>query len=37
MVTCHPGLEPVVAGELENPRIGARGIELREPGRVRFW
>jgi hypothetical protein len=37
MVTCHPGLEGVVAEELRDPRIGAAAAEATQPGRVSFW
>ena len=30
--TCHPGLEAVVAAELESPQIGARGVRLGKAG-----
>ncbi|KAI8473549.1 MAG: putative RNA methylase family UPF0020-domain-containing protein [Monoraphidium minutum] len=36
VVTCHPGLEDAVVGELQAPRIGAESIESKEPGRVKF-
>ena len=30
--TCHPGLEPFVAGELLSPAVGASGVELGRGG-----